>query len=511
MEEVAVTPTPVAPARGGDRAPGNRAMGVAALVGAGGSILLALASDLPGSPYGPHAAGLWPFAVSGPAPGWEGPTVPGWATLSNQAQGVPPAHLLVTLAVVGGMGLLALAWTLVWHLARSHRQPDGRRLALVVGAWVAPWLFAAPFASQDVWHYGAEGRMVLDGFGGYRPATLLGHSVWTVAVDAKWAVRPPLYGPGALDLSAAFVRLSGGRPWVAAECWRVTAIVGLVLGAWGVHRIVSLRGGNATAAMLAAVANPAVLVLLVGGDHNDALMLGLAVAGLALALSGARGSGVVLGALAVAVKPNALLAVAAVAWWAWGGGWRRRTRGTLGAVVAVGAVLVVTGLGVGGGFGWLKAVISYTWVAGPWSLGTRFFNARSGWPVDAIELAGVVLAVLLVVTRKGSGRWIVGLGWGFAALALTTPTPEPWYLAWAVVVLACGGLTRRTERAGILVLSVMTAGTVLPIGPFWWYSGVIVLAWIGVVSLRAGAGTRAPSPPDRGPTAAPAVRWRVRV
>jgi hypothetical protein len=487
-------------------------MGVPALLGAGGSILLALASDLPGSPYGPHAAGLWPFAVSGPAPGWEGPAVPSWAKLSNQAQGVPPAHLLVTLAVAGGIGLLALAWTLVWRLVRSHPQPDRRRLALVVGAWVTPWLFAAPFASQDVWHYGAEGRMVLDGFGGYRPATLLGHSVWTLAVDAKWAVRPPLYGPGALDLSAAFVRLSGGRPWVAAECWRVTAIVGLVLGAWGVHRIVSLRGGKATAAMVAAVANPAVLVIVVGGDHNDALMLGLAVAGLALALSGARLRGVVLCAAAVAVKPNALLAVAALACWAWGAGWPRRTRGALVAAVGVGAVLLVTGLGVGGGFGWLKAVISYTWVAGPWSLGTRFFNARSGWPVDAIEMAGVVLAVLLVVARRRSGGWIVGLGWGFAALALTTPTPEPWYLAWAVVVLACGGLIGRTERAGILVLSVMMAGSVLPLGPFWWYAGVIVLAWIGVITLRARSETRATLTPERGALSTPPpVRTRVRV
>ena len=209
-------------------------------------------------------------------------------------------------------------------------------------------------------------------------------------------------------------------------------------------------------------------------------------------MSGARVCAVVLCAVAVAVKPNALLVVAALSWWAWGAGWRRRTRGALAAAGGLGAVLVLTGLGVGGGFGWLKAMISYAWVAGPWSLGTRFFDARSGWPVDAIEMAGVVLAVLLVLTRRRSGRWIVGLGWGFAALALTTPTPEPWYLAWAVVFLAGGGLTRRTERAGILVLGAMMAGSVLPLGPFWWYSGVIVLVWIGVIGLPRPTRTARP-------------------
>ena len=49
------------------------------MVGAAGSALLALASDLPASPFGPHAGGVWPFADSGAARTWEGPSVPAWA------------------------------------------------------------------------------------------------------------------------------------------------------------------------------------------------------------------------------------------------------------------------------------------------------------------------------------------------------------------------------------------------------------------------------------------------
>jgi alpha-1,6-mannosyltransferase len=459
-----------------------------ALLGAAGSVFLTLSTLLPDSPFGPYAARLWPLAGTGSPPGWEGPKIGGWAQLADQAPGEGAGHLLPTVLVVLGVVFLTAAWVIVWRAARTHLIPNLKRLWWVVGAWVAPLLLASPFASQDVWHYGAEGKMVLEGFGGYRPASLLGHSVWTLGVDNKWASRPPLYGPGALDLSAFFVKISGGRPWVAAECWRVTALIGLALGAWGVRRIVSLRGGNPTTAMLVAVASPGILIILVGGVHNDALMMGLTVAGVALAQSRKPVPGALLIALGVAVKPNALLALGAVVWWAWGTQWRQRTVGLLFSSLSLGGVLGLTGLGVGGGFGWFTALLSYRWVPGPWS-GSRFLGAGTGWPVEAIEILGAVAAILVVIDRRRTGEWIVGLGWGFTLLAVTTPTPEPWYLVWALVFLACGGLHRRSERIGVLVLAVMMVGSAIPPDPFWWYAGVIVLGWLGAIALRARFGS----------------------
>ena len=366
-----------------------------ALLGAAGAVLVAFGSDLPGSPYGPHAGGLWPFAGTGPAPGWEGPTIPSWASVADQGPGVGAGRLLATAAVVVGVGLLALAWVVLWR--RVHQRPDVgvHRLWWVVGAWVAPMLFAAPLASQDVWTYGAEGKMVLDGFGGYSTGSVLGHSVWTSGVDAKWLAHPAPYGPGELDLSAFFVRISGGRPWVAAECWRVAAILGLLLCAWGVTRIVSLSAGDGRSATVAGVANPAILLVLVAGIHNDALMLGLTVAGLAVALSGRRTWGLVLCALGVAVKPNALLVLGALAWWTWGSRWRDRTKGALVAAVVLVGVLVVGGIGVGGGFGWMKADIFSGGADGVWSLGAQLTGAETGWLITAVELAGAAVAARL--------------------------------------------------------------------------------------------------------------------
>jgi hypothetical protein len=403
--------------------------------------------------------------------------------LANQSSGVPRAHLLTTLTAVVGVALLALAWGLAWRATRGQPRFSIRRLWWVVGVWTAPLLFAAPFATQDVWTYGAEGKMVLEGLGGYRAPTVLGHSVWIHGVDSEWIAHHAPYGPGALDLSAFFVKISGGRPWVAAECWRISAIVGMILCAWGVGRVVSIRGGNATAATMAGVVNPAVLIILVGGMHNDALMLGLMVAGVALAMSGKRSGGMFLCVLAMAVKPNALLAVGALSWFTWGCLWRQRIKGVALAVAAVGCVFVVSGLGVGGGFGWIRAD-SYGSLTGPWSIGPKFFGVETGWPIVLIELVGLALAVALVLRIGRSGRWVVALGWGFLVVALTVPKPEPWYLTWSVALLACGGLTRRLEQGAVWTLVAMMVGTLLPLAFVWWLGGVVLLVWLAAISAR---------------------------
>ncbi|MGH9017337.1 MAG: polyprenol phosphomannose-dependent alpha 1,6 mannosyltransferase MptB [Acidimicrobiales bacterium] len=502
-EEVTTYPSP--PARADPTARESRPRWVvSAVLGGFGAALLALASDLPASPYGPHAAGLWPLAARGPVPGWEGPTVPGWAMLADQGPGVGSGRLLLTLAVLAGIGLMAGAWILVWRSVGGQSGRWWRRLWWTVGAWATPLLFGAPFASQDVWHYGAEGEMVLRGYGGYRPSTLLGHSIWTAGVDHKWAARPSLYGPAGINLSALFDKISGGRPWVAAECWRVSALFGVILAAWGVQRLVASRNGNTRRAVLAGVCNPAVLIVLVASIHNDALMIGLVVSGIALAMSDRRSTGMVVCALGVAVKPNALLAVGALAWWAWSSGLRERFRGVAVAALSLTGVLLVTGINVGGGFGWMRSVISYPWLPGPWSLAAQLFGVNAGRAIDAVELAGTLTSVALVLGVRRSAGWIVALGWGFAALAVTTPTPEPWYLSWALVLIACGGLERPAERVGLLALAGMMIGAGLPFGVLWWFEGAVVLGTLGVLCLRSHLHpTAAPHEVDNVPQGVP--------
>ncbi|HTT86842.1 MAG TPA: hypothetical protein VMF60_05720, partial [Acidimicrobiales bacterium] len=256
-------------------------------------------------------------------------------------------------------------------------------------------------------------------------------------------------------------------------------------------------------ATLAAVANPAVLIVLVGGVHNDAVALGCTAAGVALALSQRRRLGMLLCALGVAVKPLALLAVGAVAFWAWGGRRRARTRDLVVAAASVAGVLVVCGRGAGGPLRWLTAQGAYAGIPGPWSLGAALLGAGSSRATDLIEVVGLVAAVIVILAPRRPRRSTAALGWGLVLLAVTTPKPEPWYLAWALVFVAAGAPSGPRQRVGVVVLSLMMVGSILPLGVLWWFEGLIALAALAGSAVRDRIRGPGEVPPSSLPVPAP--------
>ena len=448
-------------------------VGTAAL-GAAGSALLALASDLPASPFGPQAGRIWPFAGAGGAPSWEGPATPPWAEPANSGPGVPPGHVLVLAAALVGVVLLVTAWLRLWRLVRVDPGLGFRDLWWVVAAWTAPLLFAAPFASQDVWAYAAQGKLVASGLGSASPLHLLGHSIWLSGVDPRYRTGSSIYGPGAVDISALFARVSGRHPWIAVECWRLAVIAALVLCSWGVARVAAARGANPVEAVVAGVANPGVLIVFVGGIHNDAVMIGLVVAGIALAVTKRPWWALALAALAVAVKAPAALAVLAVAWWCWKGAWGRRAMALVASLALTVGVLLLTGLGSGGGFTWLKPASLGT-VASSFSV-LRLAGTTASGSVNLAQLVGILAAVVLVLTVSRGRSWVGALAVGLAVMALLAANPQPWYLLWALPVVACTLGTGGVQRAAILVMCAMTAWSALPLGVLVWFAGIIALA-----------------------------------
>jgi hypothetical protein len=451
-------------------------VGIAAL-GAIGSGLMALASDLPASPYGPHAGGSWPLAATGRAPGWEGPSVPAWAGPANSGAGVTSGHLLLLIAAVAGVVLLGLAWLTLWRSVRSDDTLQWRRLWWVVAAWAAPLLLAAPFASQDVWVYVAQGKLVVSGLGAASPVHLLGrHSPWVTAVDPRYLTGPSIYGPGAVDLSALFAKGAGGHPWIAVEEWRLAVIAGLVLCAWGVSRAAAARGRNPVEAVVAGVANPAVLVVFVAGIHNDALMISLIVAGVALALAKRPWWALCLAALALTVKAPAALAVLAIAWWYVRGPWRRRATYLAGGLALAVGTLLVAGLACGGdGFSWLRSA-SQANVASSFSL-LNLAGATSSSLANVIQLGGIVLALAIVLLIPRRASWVGALALGFGVMAVCATNPQPWYVLWALPLLACTGCDARLRRIAICILCAMVAWSVLPLGNLVWFAGIAGLTW----------------------------------
>ncbi len=459
---------------------GIRALGLVptAILGAAGSALLALASDLPASPYGPHAAHLWPLAASGSAPRWEGPALPTWTEPVNDGPGVGSVHLMVMGAVVIGVVLLVLAWLSLWRTVRADPRLRCRNIWWVMAAWAAPLLLAAPFASQDVWIYAAQGKLVTSGFGAASPVRLLGHhSIWLSGVDPKYLTGPSIYGPGAVDLSAVFAAVSGGHPSIAAEGWRVAVLASLVLCAWGVARAAAARGINPSEAVVAGVASPAVLIVFVAGIHNDAVMISLVVAAVALAFTKRPWWALCLAALALTVKAPAALAVLAVAWWSWQGSWRRRATLLLGGLSLTLVALVVGGLPSGGdGFSWLRSASKAT-VASSFSL-LSLAGSTSSSLANTVQLAGVVIAVAIVVLLARRASWVGALALGLGVMAVCATNPQPWYVLWALPLLACTGCDARLRCAGICVLCAMVTWSVLPFGNLVWFAGIAALTWI---------------------------------
>jgi alpha-1,6-mannosyltransferase len=449
-----------------------------AAMGAVGSGLLALASNLPASPYGPHAGGVWPLATSGAAPGWEGPVEPAWAGPANNGPGVTSVHLLVLGAAVVGLVLLGMAWVTLWRAVRNDQALQWRRLWWIVALWIAPLFLAAPFASQDVWVYVAQGKLVVSGFGAASPIHLLGrHSVWVSAVDPKYLTGPSIYGPGEVGLSALFVRASGGHPWIAVEWWRVAVVASMVLCAWGVSCAAATRGINPAEAVIAGVANPAVLLVFVAGIHNDAVMISLVAAGVAMALTKRPWWALCLAALAISVKAPAALALFAVAWWSWGRSWYRRATYLAGGVALTLVTLMVAGLANGGdSFGWLRSA-SHATVASSFSV-LNLAGSASSSLANAIQLGGIVLALAIVLFLPRRASWVGALALGFAVMAVCATNPQPWYVLWALPLLACTGCDARLRRAAIFVLCAVVVWSVLPFGNLAWFAGIAVLTWL---------------------------------
>jgi hypothetical protein len=243
---------------------------------------------------------------------------------------------------------------------------------------------------------------------------------------------------------------------------------------------------DAGRALWLGLASPLLVTHFVSGAHNDALMLGLLVAGLAHAAERRGVAAAVLLALAVAVKAPAAVALPfAVLLWSthWSGRWRLARAAALTGVVAAvtfATVTVVTGLG----FGWVGAALhtpgaSVQWTSLPTGLGIvgGWVASGLGWPgaadtvLAAARSAGTLLTGAALVAlwwraarHAADVRLVVAAcGWGLLATVVLAPAFHPWYLLWAVLPLAASTVDGRV-RFGLALATAALCFLVLPDG-----------------------------------------------
>jgi alpha-1,6-mannosyltransferase len=436
--------------------------------------------------------------------------------------GLPARNVTLAIAVTyAGMAMVVLAWLWLGRLLR-HPTPDrpaptNRQIIRTIALWAAPLAIAPPLFSRDVYSYLAQSAIAVLGLDPFElgPADALGidHPL-TSGVPTIWRDTGAPYGPLFLVLGGVITRLTGDDVLLGVIAHRVLALAGFAMIIWALQRLARRVGADPTAALWLGAANPLVLFHLVSGTHNEAIMLGLMLVGLELALANRWLLGAVVITLAATIKVPALVALGFVGMHM-ARGWGGRVRDVVRAYLLLGLVaaglLTAVSLGSGLGFGWTQTLgvpsIIQSWMSVSTDLG-RFAGgigilAGLGDHTDtallftrgAGLLAGAVICcLLLAATLRGRMDPVTGTGLGLGALVLLGPVVHPWYLLWAAVPLAASSATPRYRNAAVAVSAVL-ALVVPPTGADFAFrafqlpmaivaGGVILLAALFLVRRR---------------------------
>jgi alpha-1,6-mannosyltransferase len=342
--------------------------------------------------------------------------------------------VLLPFCWVVGTALLVLAW---WF---GRRVVPSTRWALVTaGLWWVPVLPFLPLGSADAYAYACQGYVQFAGDDPYGAGVRSAGCPWLSSTDHVWQNSPAPYGPLFLLLAAAAVAVAGGSLAVVIGGLRVIALGGVALLAAGIPPLARRAGLDPGQAVFTVLACPLVLIHVVSGVHNDGLMAGLLVAGLALLTR--RQTWPVLAAagaltgLAVAVKATAIVVLPFVFLIRW-----RPT--AAGFLVALGTVSLVAGRGLGWVRGLLHSGDTIAWTSPPTAAG---------------------LVMMWWRTWRSRADPLPRAGWALAATVVCAPVFQPWYAIWPLAVLAA---TRPATR-WVLVPCAFAATLTLPAGYDW--------------------------------------------
>jgi hypothetical protein len=381
-------------------------------------------------------------------------------------------------AVYGGMVLMMQAWIALIRIARRNPGMPLSCFVVVFALWTAPLLVVAPLFSRDAYSYAAQGEMMSRGISPYLfGPSVLGVNAFSGLVDKLWANVTSPYGPVFLWVAGLNATLVNHNELLAVVGFRLLALVGVVIMAIFIPRLARSYGHDGSVAFVLAVLNPLVLLHLIAGAHNDALMLGCLVAGLALAREGRPVLGVLLCTLGAMIKIPALIGVVYIGW-LWGGDqapWRSRMKPT---IIATGfglAVMAGVSQMVGLGWGWISALTNpgtlRSWIDPATAIGLWVAKLSSalglGSHQDLFVLGTRVLGLLIAAAisarllweAKGAGA-MRALGLSLLAVVVFGPALQPWYVAWSMVILAT--IAEHRLRVLVVVLSCVACFFGLP-------------------------------------------------
>jgi hypothetical protein len=425
-------------------------------------LAIAIGASLPSSPFKLEMPGVWFFGV---------PSAGGASTWGVY---------FVLAAVYGGLLLLMRVW---WGMTRLYSRCPGvpiNQMMWVFALWSLPMLVIAPLFSRDVYSYAAQGEMVSHHMNPYQYGPFqLGNNSFTAPVDSLWGNAPAPYGPLFLQLDGLFARITFHNELATIVLLRLLAFGGVLLIAACVPRLARLYHRDGAELFTLMILNPVTLLHLIGGAHNDALMLGLLLAGLVAAKEKRPIVAIVLCALATAIKAPAAIGILYVGW-TWLGPQapaRERIRPVLTAALVGAGVLEFFSFVSGLGWGWVS-ILDTPGAVRSWTAPTTFVALVFSAVAHFFHI-GVGLGGLLTLTRfigfaaaAVAGVWLLinsdrigtlkAVGLTLLLFVALGPVVQPWYLSWGLILLAPVALGRL--RSLLIGLSMITAFIELPGG-----------------------------------------------
>jgi hypothetical protein len=338
----------------------------------------------------------------------------------------------------------------------------GKRVVwALIGVLVAAFALAPVLLSHDVFSYVDYARLgVRHGLDPY-VHTPLSEPADPAFARVTWTETQSAYGPLFTLLTYPLAWLSVGAAVAVLKALAALSVLGL---AALTARIAARRGLDPVRAAAFVALNPLVLVHVVGGAHNDGLMMLLTMAAVAALLAGREAAGGAALVGAIAIKS----AAAFLAPFAFLGTLRDETRAvpatsntpprSTGPFLKPSLRNGPVGGMLAGGLGAIVVLALASWFAFGWDWTHAFGLAGENQsrtshlsiPITVARLTGldagavrvVALALyaaallwLLAWTWRG-GDWVRASGWAALGLLLATSWLLPWYLVWALPLAA---------------------------------------------------------------------------
>jgi alpha-1,6-mannosyltransferase len=410
---------------------------------------------------------------------------------------------LATACIYLGVVLMAWAWVRLGREVLAERV-GGRAVLTTAAVWLAPMLVTPPLFTRDVFSYLAQGALPLAGFDPYEVGPEAMPGVFTANVHYFWQDTPAPYGPLFILLAKSVAAAVGTNVIAGVVFMRLTLVLGLVLLVWALPELTRRLGGRVPLALWIAVANPVMVIHMVGGGHNDLLVMGLLAAGALVALRGRCVAGIALVTAAMAVKASAGIALPFLVLV-----WAAHLRGSLPARIAKAAAAgIAVFVAVFGSItlvarvdlGWLPALSApsmiVNWMSAPTGVG-EFVHWVLEIPFDLpkqpfINVARMIGAALLAwiavrqwwAARDGGPDAIRRAGIVLLAVAVLSPATLPWYVSWGMALLAGAPWSRRA-LSWLVFISLLLVILYYPNGEDALYNGPYLAVCAALCALAA--------------------------